>query len=207
MEFISTLKLQLQYDVAQLQADLTAVNQATAATSNEPWIAHSNHSLYTGQWGGLALRNTSGTATDIAADPVRGHTFTNTPLLDHCTYIPKLLANFQCPIGSARFLRLEAGAVIGEHSDGGLCYEYGEARLHIPIHTNPQLEFFVNQERIIMNEGTCWYINANNPHAVANRGQTDRIHLVIDIGVNDWTQNLFESALGHPASPIMKVDF
>ncbi|MEM7112745.1 MAG: aspartyl/asparaginyl beta-hydroxylase domain-containing protein [Chloroflexota bacterium] len=212
LDFISTLKLKLRYDVAKLQADLTAValaaNDPGLTSSQETtWIPHANEMLYTGEWGGIALRNTTSKIADIAADPVRGHSFVNTRLMDASPYIAGFLSDFKCPIGSVRFLRLEAGAVIGEHVDAGLCYEYGEARLHIPVHTNPELEFFVNQQQIIMNEGECWYINANNPHSVANRGRTDRIHLVIDVGVNDWTQALFESALGQSAPPIMKVDF
>lgn len=42
-----------------------------------------------------------------------------------------------------------------------------------------------------MNEGECWYINANFTHAVANKGKEDRIHLVIDGIRNEWTDELF----------------
>jgi hypothetical protein len=42
-----------------------------------------------------------------------------------------------------------------------------------------------------MNEGECWYIDANFEHSVANRGKQDRIHLVIDGIRNDWTDDLF----------------
>lgn len=204
MDFISTLKLNLTFDTARLQQDLTAVQ--TAVSRDNRWIEHGNYHIYTGQWDGLALQNTDGAFANIAADPVRGNKFTPTPLLNHCPYISEILANLKCVIGSARFLRLASGAIIGEHIDGGLCYEYGEARIHIPIQTNPDLEFQVNGNRIIMNEGECWYMNANMPHSVANRGETDRIHLVIDLGVNDWVQNQFETALGHPAPPIMKIN-
>jgi Aspartyl/Asparaginyl beta-hydroxylase len=44
---------------------------------------------------------------------------------------------------------------------------------------------------LIMNEGECWYINANFTHSVANNGNEDRIHLVIDGIRNDWSDQLF----------------
>jgi mannose-6-phosphate isomerase-like protein (cupin superfamily) len=88
---------------------------------------------------------------------------------------------------------LAAGAEIDEHVDGGLCYEVGEARMHIPVRTNPEVDFRLNRQRVVMREGSCWYINANMAHSVANRGQTARIHLVIDCGVNDWLREIFEA--------------
>lgn len=200
MEYVSVLKLNLQYDTVLLQNDLATVLEWG-------WQAHGNKYIYSGSWSGLALRNTTGAVDDIAAATIYGNSFVETPLLAHCSYIQRVLNTLDCSIGSARLLKLNAGAVIDEHIDGGLCYEYGEARLHIPVVTNPQLEFMLNRKRIVMAEGECWYINANMPHAVANRGATDRIHLVIDVGVNQWVQNKFESALGHDAPVIIQRHF
>lgn len=87
---------------------------------------------------------------------------------------------------SARFLNLQAGSVIKQHRDSELAFEKGEARLHFPVFTNPGVEFYCEDERIMLNEGECWYLNANLPHRVANNGNSDRIHLVIDCKVNDW---------------------
>ena len=93
---------------------------------------------------------------------------------------------------SVRLLNLAAGAIIQEHRDHGLAYEQGEARLHIPVHTNEHVSFYVNGELVPMAEGSCWYINANLPHRVANEGKADRIHLVVDCLVNDWLREQFE---------------
>jgi aspartyl/asparaginyl beta-hydroxylase (cupin superfamily) len=104
------------------------------------------------------------------------------------------LAAIRCPQQAARFLRLKAGSVIKEHTDYKLGYEDGEIRLHIPVATNPDVEFALNGERIEMREGECWYNNFNLPHRVANRGQTDRIHLVIDCEINDWLRAILLEA-------------
>jgi hypothetical protein len=37
-----------------------------------------------------------------------------------------------------------------------------------------------------MAPGECWYLRLSDPHRVANRGETDRVHLLIDCRVNDW---------------------
>jgi hypothetical protein len=59
------------------------------------------------------------------------------------------------------------------------------------VATNPEVEFYVSGERIVMREGEAWYINFNLPHRIYNGGGTDRIHLVIDCEVNDWVRSVF----------------
>ena len=186
MNFLSYLQLPFQFEVTRLQKDLASI-------LSEPWNQHGNRWIYRGEWSGLALRNGSGTPTDLDADAVQGSPFTNTPLYDRCPNIQEVLTCFDCPVGSVRLLKLAAGAEIDEHVDGGLCYEVGEARIHIPVRTNPEVDFRLNGRRVVMREGSCWYINANMPHSVVNRGLTDRIHLVIDFGVNDWLRAVFEA--------------
>lgn len=187
MPFISYLKMPFQFDAVRLQADFDQV-------AAEPWTLHGNQYIYRGEWSGLALRNGSGDPADLAADQLRGGQFVDTLLLEHCDYIPEVMAAFACPLGSVRFLKVAAGAEIDEHVDGGLCYEVGEARFHIPVVTHAELDFRLNGERLVMQPGECWYINANMPHSVANRGTVDRVHLVLDAGVNAWLREFFGAA-------------
>ena len=95
---------------------------------------------------------------------------------------------------SVRFLNLHAGAIIKEHIDEGLLFERHEVRLHFPVFTNPDVEFYIDGERVIMDLGDCWYMNAHLPHSVVNKGTTDRIHLVVDCKVNDWLTQIIESS-------------
>lgn len=92
---------------------------------------------------------------------------------------------------SVRLLNLHSGSVIKEHCDHELSFENGEARLHFPVFTNTQVEFYVDNQLIQMQEGECWYINAQLPHRVANYGASDRIHLIVDCVVNDWLIEVF----------------
>ncbi|MDF2186944.1 aspartyl/asparaginyl beta-hydroxylase domain-containing protein [Paraflavitalea sp. CAU 1676] len=156
------------------------------------WSPHFNTQHYEGEWTVLPLRAPGGHHDRIIPDLMQEGEYQDTPLMQNCPAIRQLISTFQCPIRSVRLLNLKRGAIIKEHRDHELAFEHGEARLHIPVFTNEHVEFFVQQERIIMEPGECWYINANLPHRVANYGPTDRIHLVIDCTVNDWLRELFE---------------
>src|SRR5262249_18049726 len=135
-------------------------------------------------------------------NPTRMDDCTDTPVLGRCTYFQEVLRSFECPLSSVRLLRLGAGARIREHTDLNLGYEDEEIRMHIPVATNPQAEFFLKGERVLMNSGECWYLNFNLPHRLYNGGTTDRVHLVIDCRVDEWVRALFASALEH-----QKIDF
>ena len=116
---------------------------------------------------------------------------TETPLMKECAYFREVLNYFQFPVLSVRLLKLEAAAEIKPHTDHELGYEDGQFRLHIPIVTNPDIEFILDGERLTMLPGECWYTNVNLLHSVANRGTADRVHLVIDGVRNAWTDELF----------------
>lgn len=158
------------------------------------WSPHFNTQHYEGEWTVLPLRAPGGHPDRIIPDLMQEDGYQDTPLMDNCPSVRQLIHTFQCPIRSVRLLNLKSGAIIKEHRDHELAFENGEARLHIPVFTNEHVEFWVQQERIIMEPGDCWYINANLPHRVANYGPTDRIHLVIDCTVNDWLRDLFDKA-------------
>jgi len=85
--------------------------------------------------------------------------------------------------------------VIREHRDHDLCYEEGTVRIHIPVTTNEGVDFRLNGVRCPMEAGSTWYLRLSDPHSVANRGEADRVHLVIDATVNDWLAGLFDRAL------------
>jgi ribosomal protein S18 acetylase RimI-like enzyme/quercetin dioxygenase-like cupin family protein len=177
------LKLPFQFDAGRLRAD-------SAGILGTEFVPHFNKAYYQGDWSAVPLRSIGGDPNQIYPDPTAKNAFADTPLLARCPYLREVLGALQCPMQAVRLLRLKAGSVIKEHRDHELGFEDGEVRLHIPIVTNPEVEFVLNQVRVVMNEGECWYLNVNQPHRVANRGATDRIHLVVDCVVNDWLREL-----------------
>ena len=181
---VSHAKLPLSMTIKAFQREVNAL------TSN--WVAHFNYRHYEGEWTALALRSPGGKIDQIIPDQIQKADYADTELLKACPTIQSWLASFACPLLSARLLNLKANSIIKEHRDHELSFENGEARLHVPIYTNPSVEFYLTNVIVKMNEGECWYINANLPHRVSNLGTTDRIHLVIDCVVNDWLKSLFE---------------
>ena len=177
--------LPFSFDVAKLRIDL-------AICEAEQWTAHFNTNDYSGDWNGIALRSASGMAADIVT--TSPDAFSDTPLLDQCTYFREILSGFHFPIETVRLLALSPGSTIKEHRDPGLGYEHGLFRLHIPIITDPAVSFIVDRSRLQMEAGQCWYANFSLPHSVQHDGNTRRIHLVIDGLRNAWTDHLFSSA-------------
>lgn len=158
---------------------------------------HYNQKHYEGNWSVIALRSPGGDPDNIfsihASANRNAIQYRNTSLLDKCPSLKETLSYFQCEITMARLMKLNAGAIIKEHTDHDMNFEAGEARFHIPLQTNDSVDFFIQHEKIPMKEGECWYLNLNLPHRVSNAGKTDRIHLVIDCLVNDWMKELFKS--------------
>ena len=183
----ATLKLAPHYDATRLEHDL---NQIVGSE----FIPHFNKRYYEGDWSVVPLRSVGGRSDQIYPDPTATNKYADTPLLDRCPYVREVLTSLECQLQAVRFLRLKAGSVIKEHMDYNLSLEDGELRLHIPVTTNPEVEFVLDGHRIVMNPGELWYCNFNLPHRVTNHGSTDRIHLVIDCFVNDWVRMLIEDA-------------
>jgi hypothetical protein len=176
-------ELPVRFDPVRLQTDLNGMFAAE-------FLPHFNTHYYEGNWSVAPLRSIGGAANQIYPDPTKGDSFADTPLLARCPYVIEALRFFQCPLLAVRFLRLASGSVIKEHRDFNLSLEDGELRLHVPVVTNPEVEFILNGHRVVMKEGECWYLNLNMPHRVANHGVTARIHLVIDCVVNEWMKEL-----------------
>lgn len=102
--------------------------------------------------------------------------------LNRLTYeiADKLENILQGKLGRSLYIVLPAKKEIPLHRDGGY-YLLSVHRCHIPIITNDSVEFYLNGDVINMKAGVCHEINNARDHAVRNNGETDRIHLVMDI--------------------------
>jgi len=195
----AAVKLPLSVDPANLQADLDRIDPAE-------WLTHFNTDYFEGDWTGVALRAAPGNAQTLHVDPA-AQKFVDTSAMLLCPHIAAALGMFQCPLKSVRLLKLTAGSSIREHRDDDLGWEAGEVRLHVPIITNPEVEFFLNGQRIAMKEGECWYLDLSLPHRVENRSKADRIHLVIDCLLNDWLRATIDGGQEMVATPGAESDF
>ncbi|MBL8271923.1 aspartyl/asparaginyl beta-hydroxylase domain-containing protein [Steroidobacter sp.] len=79
----------------------------------------------------------------------------------------------------AMVVRLPAGARIAKHRDSHPSFAAAH-RIHVPLVTNPAVEFVVNGERVPPRAHFGFELNNNVLHQVVNRGQQARIHLIFD---------------------------
>ena len=179
-------RLPLVFDAGAMLAEALALPP-------DAWRVHFNTGYHDGGWSGITLRGPGGEAGRLDIGH-RAGAAADTPLLGQCPALRAALAAFSCPVRAARLLRLAPGAVIAEHRDADLVFAGGEARLHVPLATGDAVEFYVAGERIVMHPGECWWLDLARPHRVANRGSTTRIHLVVDVAVDDWLRRLLAVA-------------
>lgn len=75
---------------------------------------------------------------------------------------------------------LPAGRRIARHRDSGELLERTR-RCHLPIVTNPQVSFLIDDKSYYLRAGTAWELDNMRPHAVENGGSTGRVHLICNI--------------------------
>jgi len=78
---------------------------------------------------------------------------------------------------------LSAGGKIISHTDGkldnpSLTYPH---KVHVPIKTNPNCMFTVENDSINMLVGEAYEVNNAKPHKVENDGDSDRLHLIFEL--------------------------
>lgn len=187
MGFPDRLKLPLAFDPIRLRADLEAL------TAGADWIAHFVTQNYDGDWSVIPLRCQVGATHPVMmiySDP-SATAFEDTPFLALCPYFRDVIAAFPFQATSVRLMKLAPGSVIKTHHDEDLDVGSLLVRFHVPVVTNPDVDFRLNDRRVVMEAGSAWYLKLTDPHSVANHGTEDRVHLVIDGYVNDWVRGLF----------------
>jgi len=118
----------------------------------------------------------------------------DTRALQEAAYLSQVVDTFRehTDVTLVRLLRLEAGAVVREHTDPtlGLEQEKSVIRLTIPVISGEQVEFYLNDSLVPMRPGECWYLRLSDPHRIVNAGDTERINLSIDMVPNEWVRSL-----------------
>ena len=188
MQLPDRLRLPFTFDADLLARDLRGL-------STVGWTQHFVQQNYDGDWSVIPLRGQAGAKHPVMmiySDPTCTD-FEDTPMLAACPYFRQVLDRFQAPLRAVRLMRLTPGSVIKEHNDMDLSFEEGTVRIHVPVVTNAGVEFYLNRSRVVLDAGSCWYLRLSDPHSVANRGSSDRVHMVIDAAVNDWVADILKT--------------
>lgn len=172
------LKLPIRFDADALAAEVRALPKSA-------WTPHP-----TGYLGNEAVRlvTPAGEDTDEIAGPMAG-----TDSLDRCDYVRQIMAEIGGVWGRSRFMGLAPGREVPPHIDINY-YWRTHLRIHIPVITNPGVLFTCGDETVHMAAGECWVFDSFLRHDVQNKGDAQRIHLVLDTVGGGIVPELFEAA-------------
>ncbi|HZX18693.1 MAG TPA: aspartyl/asparaginyl beta-hydroxylase domain-containing protein [Pseudomonas sp.] len=188
-----------------LPVDLPLLLQALAAIEHDRWQGHFNSAYYSGDWSGVALITPADALTELS--PGRGQPMHRAPWSADARWC-QALCDWPLHIVSARLLRLGPGGRIHEHRDYDLGGPDADLRLHIPLLSPPGVDFWLDEQRIPMTAGECWFLDLSRPHRVDNRGTQVRIHLVLDCRQEPWLlQQITDGLACTPAARHAQSDF
>jgi hypothetical protein len=85
----------------------------------------------------------------------------------------------ECRAGEHQISILNPGDYVPYHTDD--CADGWISRIHAPILTNPDCWFLTDGLAHHMEVGMSYQVNPGRPHAVANFGDSVRVHLMFDV--------------------------
>jgi hypothetical protein len=158
------LKLPIRFDADALEAEVRALPASA-------WVPHP-----TGFAGNEAVRLVTphGRPSDEIEGPMGP-----TENLERCRYLTEIMAELGAVWGRSRLMGLAPGREVPLHVDTHY-YWRTHLRIHIPVITNPRVLFTCGEETVHMAAGECWLFDSFQWHRVENKGDAQRIHLVID---------------------------
>ncbi|MFJ3486905.1 aspartyl/asparaginyl beta-hydroxylase domain-containing protein [Pseudomonas sp. NPDC090202] len=172
--------------------NLPLLLRALSRITEPQWQAHFNSGHYSGDWAGVALISQADAPSELA--PGQGPAVERAPWLGD-PHWRLALKDLLLEIRSARLLRLGPGSCIHEHRDYDLHGEDADRRLHIPLLSPPDVDFMLEDRRVPMSAGECWFLDLARAHSVDNHGAHARIHLVLDCRPNGWLDQQIQSGL------------
>jgi hypothetical protein len=179
------LKLPIHFDTEALAVEVRAL----------PPLAWTPHP--TGFVGNEAVRlvTPQGLDTDEIDGPMAP-----TEHLQRCDYVREIMAEIGGVWGRSRFMGLAAGSEVPPHIDIHY-YWRTHWRIHIPVITNPGVQFTCGDETVHMKAGECWLFDSFLWHDVQNKGEEQRIHLVLDTVGGGLLSDLMKAAEAGTAEP------
>jgi hypothetical protein len=167
---------------------------AELAQASIPW-KEAYSSYQSGGWYVAQLMNSTGSTEQLKID---GGAPVATPLLGQFPTIKRLLDETDLDVKIARLARISPGSWMHEHNDDvGIGEE--RQRLHIPITSNPKAVLCFDGAHVHLEPGFLWKLDHERvPHAAANYGDADRVHLILDCRVNEALRHLIDAERINP---------
>lgn len=182
-----TDRFPIKFDLSRMKEEIKKVEQSN-------WLGHYDQTL-SSVWKVLPLVSLEGKMDNSEEQrPGPWDQYKRTKLLDSMPYHRWILDSLKCPQARVRLMKLHPKGFITPHRDIDLevaNLAFNKVRLHVPVYTNDKVIFYVGREKFHMKEGHIYYVNFSKVHSVRNDGNSMRIHLVIDLEVNDWLAQFF----------------
>jgi len=176
------IRLPRTYDVELLQRDLLTLQEVRRAPQPGPY--------HKGEWTGIALYSMGGKQSTFPSAAGTDH-YEETEELQRAPYFRQILRELECPKEVVRILFLPPEGHIKDHFDFHTSFQFGLLRLHLPIITHPDVAFFIDGQTMNWQPGELWYGDFSKVHSVKNDSQIVRVHMVIDVQINDFVLSLF----------------
>ncbi len=178
----AAVRLPRDYDVEFLQRDLRTLQEVQRAPQPGPY--------HKGEWTGIALYSMGGKQSTFPSAAGTDH-YQETEELQRAPYLKQVLDDLKCPKEVVRILFLPPDGHIKDHFDFHTSFQFGLLRLHIPIVTHPDVVFVIDAQRMNWKPGELWYGDFSKVHSVKNNSSIVRVHMVIDVQINDFVLSLF----------------
>ena len=180
------LKLPISFSEERLAADVRAL-------PDHAWLPHPQG--FAGNEA-VPLVSPGGEMTDAFDGPMAP-----TEHLLASPYLLDVMRSLGAVWGRSRLMALAPGADVPAHVDIHY-YWRTHFRVHIPVITNPGVEFMCDDEIVHMKAGECWIPDTFRRHTVRNKGNARRIHLVMDTVGGERFWELMDAAQSGVASPL-----
>ena len=180
------LKLPISFCAETLASEVNGLPESA-------WVLHPNK--FPGNEA-VRLITPGGEQTDKFTGPMRP-----TEVLERCPYIAEVMAQLGGVWGRSRLMGLAPGADVTPHVDAHYHW-HTHMRIHVPVITNPGVEFMCGDETVHMAAGECWTFDSFRWHEVHNRGSERRVHLVLDTVLTGRLWDLIDAAQTGAGEPI-----
>lgn len=184
----ASVRLALRFDVDRLVDAYHQTRRLYAPAEHR--AGHDGKSYHQG-WAGVSLRSNGGRWDDSRPARPSPELLRDTEVLARVPYWAEVLDAFPCPKESVRISVLAPNGRIIPHQDDDVGFEYGRLRIHVPILTSPDVVMEIGGERCTWPPGEVWYGDFGRTHTVVNSGRDPRVHLLLDVQLNDALLRLF----------------
>jgi|SRR6056300_715838 len=158
-----------------------------------------------GDWDAISIRGYSNDISNILKpgvlkSDIKPAELRWTSLYEEPALLPikEILLQIPAEFERVRVMRLKAGTTIKKHTDK-VDKEIKDGklvRLHVPLRTSDNVHFYLwegkEEHHFNLQEGKYYYVDVSKAHAVHNKADFDRLHLVIDCYMNPKLKNLLK---------------